>query len=450
MRSPKKTPSEITKKESGLVTQVRRYKLITPLFGGGVTPGEADPITVVRATEVRGHLRFWWRAARGGQSGGDPTKMKAAEEEIWGSAAQEGKPGPSQVSVVVTPDERHRGEADHPFEVIPQRNNPARPSIRARRESNVPPYAAFPLQPTQDEAQIGMVTRSVLENVQFSLELTYPKAVAAEVEAALWAWETFGGLGARTRRGFGALHCIEAEQIVDREKTPSAPLILERGELIRQTFQGVVNHVSEGTWPPDVPHLTRNIEDYQIAFNGEPTAVWGKLVNTLKDFRQNRRPGQERNRPGRSYWPEPEAIRRLTGQRKPIHQPLDPEIDAFPRARFGLPIIFHFKDAGRNPNDLNSDPSDATLQGKGKIDRMASPLILRPLAYGNGQALGLAAILSTPETPPGGLSLYVGRAEYDANVDVSGRASEIKPLREQNNNPNVLRAFLSYLKSQES
>ena len=43
----------------------RTYTLLTPLFGGGVEPREADPVSVVRATAVRGHLRFWWRAVRG-------------------------------------------------------------------------------------------------------------------------------------------------------------------------------------------------------------------------------------------------------------------------------------------------------------------------------------------------------------------------------------------------
>ena len=47
------------------------------------------------------------------------------------------------------------------------------------------------------------------------------------------------------------------------------------------------------------------------------------------------------------------------------------EVDAFPRAAFGMPIIFHFKD--------KPDPGDTTLQPAGKdLDRFASPLVLRP------------------------------------------------------------------------
>lgn len=84
-------PPPVTKrKELGLVEQVRSYQLITPLYGGGVETGTADPITIVRGTEIRGQLRFWWRATRGGAFSGDLSKMKAAEDTIWGAAAKKG------------------------------------------------------------------------------------------------------------------------------------------------------------------------------------------------------------------------------------------------------------------------------------------------------------------------------------------------------------------------
>ncbi|NPV63073.1 MAG: type III-B CRISPR module RAMP protein Cmr1 [Methanotrichaceae archaeon] len=39
--------------------------MITPIFGGGVKVGENDLVTPIRASSIRGHLRFWWRATRG-------------------------------------------------------------------------------------------------------------------------------------------------------------------------------------------------------------------------------------------------------------------------------------------------------------------------------------------------------------------------------------------------
>jgi CRISPR-associated protein Cmr1 len=68
----------------------------------------------------------------------------------------------------------------------------------------------------------------------------------------------------------------------------------------------------------------------------------------------------------------------------------DPKnLPAFPRAELGLPIIFHFKDPADSPN--NSE-----LYPKGKT-RMASPIILRPLAIGEGdRAVAMVLRLTTP------------------------------------------------------
>ena len=65
----------------------RKYELITPLFGGGVEAGKNDNITPISGKVIRGHLRFWWRATRGGQFNGDLEAMKAREAEIWGAAS---------------------------------------------------------------------------------------------------------------------------------------------------------------------------------------------------------------------------------------------------------------------------------------------------------------------------------------------------------------------------
>src|SRR5579859_2744911 len=75
-----------TQPAEGIITQVREYELITPLFGGGVIPGENDILTPIRGSEIRGHLRFWWRACRGGQFDGNLAAMKKKEDEIWGAA----------------------------------------------------------------------------------------------------------------------------------------------------------------------------------------------------------------------------------------------------------------------------------------------------------------------------------------------------------------------------
>ncbi len=92
-------PSVDPKKNANIITQIREYQLITPLFGGGVTPGEIDPVTAIRGTEIRGQLRFWWRACRAGQYK-DLQEMKKAEDTIWGKAYKKGETPPTHDQTV--------------------------------------------------------------------------------------------------------------------------------------------------------------------------------------------------------------------------------------------------------------------------------------------------------------------------------------------------------------
>lgn len=73
-------------------TPWRRYRcrLLTPLYGGGVTAGEIDRQMPVRATAIRGQLRFWWRLLNRRRpafcSDGQPDsgKLFAGERALWG------------------------------------------------------------------------------------------------------------------------------------------------------------------------------------------------------------------------------------------------------------------------------------------------------------------------------------------------------------------------------
>lgn len=138
--------------------------------------------------------------------------------------------------------------------------------------------------------------------------------------------------------------------------------------------------------------------------------AWQVLIDSLKNFRQSRNLKEIYGnwRPfSRSHWPEPEAIRELTNQAMPRHDtPIDggQPIEKFPRAAFGLPIVFEFKDDDDNWQDNpNADPRKTELKGADH-ERRASKLILRPLKCTDGY-VGLATILQGQTIPPGGLEL---------------------------------------------
>ena len=455
--------------DKNTIKQVRRYKLITPLFGGGVEAGITDDVTPISGKAIRGHLRFWWRATRGGQFGGGEEglqKMKEAEETVWGGASGTGKGQPSSVKVEVKA--TNLGQPKNPFVVESKLDENRQPIIRngvplprvKPEEGIAPSYAAFPLQPKEEDGnplRVGQPTKSLRENIEFTLTMSFPKNHKIDVEAALWSWETFGGIGARTRRGFGALFLngytengVEQDVNID---------FANNGEVHKYILTGLDKHVSDGDCPQYVPRLQKKMSFRLVGlppanfFDSSP-AAWKHIIQKLKDFRQMR---HNRGR-GRSYWTEPDQIRYLTDQTYPNHKPPLSDIEKFPRGSFGLPIIFHFKDWDeRNPYSNNVDPIDSTLKpapinGK-NLDRRASPLILRPLRCSSHRntSVGLAAMLVS-QPPPNGYVLEFENAKGKQTPKVivgleQDEANEIEPLkmRDGTHQKNVLLAFLDYV-----
>lgn len=447
------------RQDASIIKQVRKYKLITPLFGGGVEPGVNDEVTPISGKAIRGHLRFWWRATRGGQYNGRLEEMKKAEETIWGGASGKDQGCPSTVNVAV--EITNGGTPKRPFTVEQQIKNGVpqfdkgrkKPESRPHAHEDVAPaYVAFPLQPPTP-LEVGK-SATVLEGVVFELKISYPTKHKEEVEAALWAWEMFGGIGARTRRGFGALQLEGYEVNGDKKK------VIPLNDPFREITQKLARYIPKELFPENVPHLAIKPKLKITGARPKAHAAWKHLSDALRDFRQSRsdREGQP-SKYGKSDWPEPDAIKRyvLDLNEEDGHEyfkfkkaPPEEGIDKFPRASLGLPIIFHF------PQE--KDFPDATLKGdkgdrNGKdayIERMSSPLILRPLALGNGRFVGLALILETPQRPPGGFILeWKPPGENDPEIWgvkeelTRNEADRIHPL---SGKTNLLQAFLDNLR----
>lgn len=390
---------------TGTVTWVRKYKLITPLFGGGVNPMECDPVTLIRGSEIRGQLRFWWRATR---SGGYKTveELRQKESAIWGKAAVKGEPAPTHGEILqIQVDVLEKGIVVGP--------------------KDLPPYAAFPLQQVQN-AKLPV-------NVVFQLTISFPEKWQADIQVALWAWETFGGIGARTRRGFGAIQLLESrgsDKGEDSAILPSNPASAE--EWVRKKLHKYIN---EQNFPEHVPHLSPDVQLRITSAGQQASSVWRNLISKLSDFRQMRpsfKDNKGKTRKGKNKWPEANAIRELHKQGKTEQK--------FPRAAFGLPIIFHFIGQG--------EPPDYTLEGaKEGSERLTSPLILRPLACANGQVVGLAALLDGTSLPLDGLEISA-KGRQAKKVKASLEAQDIKTLAidELKDQTDVLKAFMDYLK----
>jgi len=214
-----------------------------------------------------------------------------------------------------------------------------------------------------------------------------------------------------------------------------------REQVQAEIKDGLQKYVVAGTHPAGVPNLSGNLR-FKVLPKRDSMSAWEYLFRQLKTFRQDRNKGSA-SPFGRSRWPEPDAIRRIPGMTSSdMHSKRLNTVDKFPRAKFGLPIIFKFKDEGIG------DPKQTSLEGQDH-DRLASPLILRPIACSDG-AVGLAAILKwepvnsvEPYTPPGGLVLK--GAPRDPKVLSSLTPDEAATISPLNGETDIFQAFLNTL-----
>lgn len=391
---------ERLKKDQGC-TQIYRIETVTPMFGGGVEAGVVDETMPIRATTIRGHLRFWWRMLYGFQYESIEHCFKD-EEAIWGSTDKK-----SLIDVAVKIIYKGQKKCCGDFKEDQGKQ-------RWRFHKPLPGYVLFPFKPDQiepdqkEEKKKQIPDRAhYIENIIFDLSLTVPTSTVwkekygKKIQSTLWAWINFGGVGARTRRGCGALFCKDfSPQNVEQFSVDFIKCLPKN----RRFFKAIC----VSSLPVD-----RKVS-------------WKKLINRYQKFRQGvdiaRNPGRDRqDRPGRSRWPEPESIREIVEQRDPRHQRNEEFADhpehAFPRAALGLPIITHFQN--------QNDPQDTTLlpvfQGETKT-RMASPLILKPLALQDHKAaVELVLALNCPL--PDELKLKKGANEV---LTVNGQVQAIK------------------------
>ena len=383
MPKPKDIPScpEVpAQRSSDRTTREYRISVVTPLFGGGVEAGKPDETLPIRGTSIRGHLQFWWRATRGAAFA-THEQLFVRHAEVWGTTE---KASPIEIDLREVTTSRPQPCARYEWNPNARRGQGGwRLSWEARFANSALSYALFPFQgkpPPSRDANPEEPPALFIETASFNLRARYPEVLRKEVETAIWAWVNFGGLGTRTRRGCGALSCedLAPKDIAD----------------LQDWFRSRAGNESAAV--RDWPTLPAS-----VLVSGEVSTsveAWKKVINLLQHFRQGsgfaRNPGEPNNRPGRSRYPEPETIRRVTDRRSGQHARLTqiPD-DAFPRAELGLPIVFHYQGQG--------EPPDTVLYpGKGldgqPRERMASPLILKPLALGNGRAVPLIMRLLTP------------------------------------------------------
>lgn len=353
-------------------TETRRYEinLLTPMAGGGTQSWQPDLDNPVRSQEIKGHLRFWWRAM---QHSNNPKSLKKREDALWGSTDYA-----SRVRLRI----RLLDEVTKDKNFVDIHEN----DKGTLQFENLPGYVLFPFQ-----GKKKLPVCRLLKDLRFELSLRISGGFLAEVENSVKLWLLFGGLGARTCRGCGSLYCEE----VMRKFTDGAAL----GRFLHSLSPSESPAFSCSPYP--VIGNSR-LSCSEIERTNDPRSAWTNFLSSYGNFRQGAGIGRNKgrgNRPGRTRWPEADAIRRLTGNASPGHEPEHPAGNWFPRGAYGLPIQTGFKNAKGDPD------GKFFLQPEGR-KRWPSPVILKIIKLNAERLLKVCLLLN--QSVPDNLELKRG------------------------------------------
>ncbi|MGM0576861.1 MAG: RAMP superfamily CRISPR-associated protein [Myxococcota bacterium] len=412
-------------------------RTMTPVIGGGVENREPDRFDPLRTAAIRGQLRFWWRAS-GLHEARSAKELHDRERALWGglgAAADDSQQAddrvdrPSRSRVEISVHVRDMGQLDPAGQHEWNRRGRLKsiPKWFQPRLRNLG-YGLFPLQRSNDERRQAEVsgagalpTPEIRHGVRFTCRIRWrrrgsdsepmPGTAWDAVLRAVALWIGFGGVGARTRRGFGALGLDGTPRFGGDEENPDwwQPAFGPREDTsqtpdlaaILGGLPGTEGHAGvsvERPWPTVTTDMLLGRE------KRTGLEALDDLLEQLATFRQApgvARRGTSRRDPGRSFWPEPDMMRLLaieaglqeerdfTGwdrrkDREKDHRPRwrgarsrrgDLEAIA-PRAAFGMPVRVQFKDGF-------DKCANGEIAPAGK-SRMPSLLVMRPVEVRRG------------------------------------------------------------------
>ncbi|MGQ9487111.1 MAG: type III-B CRISPR module RAMP protein Cmr1 [Armatimonadota bacterium] len=337
-------------------------KLITPLFGGGYEAREVDPVCIIRSATIRGHLRFWWRALYGGQYRSSEELFRA-ESALWGATAEEHKECAGKVSLrVVKVEWNQQNVTVNDFR---PRGSPAK----------VGPEAQYLLYVFQEQKKDNIPSAKGAKDVQFTLRVTFHDVTSeqrTQVENTLKAWIAFGGIGARTRRGCGALTVTDERQKWLPPAEPNAQ---------KEWFAKLLPPLNQGGHP----RFTL-LHGASIVCGGAKDAEQAaNILHELGSFWACFRKGHVGR--GETYtpmagckWQDYRGALMMFNKRGGTAISLC-------KPYLGLPIVYQ---------SFRNAPFAPTLEAQ-ETGRMASPIILKPMALADGRICPVCAVLKAPQ-----------------------------------------------------
>jgi len=249
---------------------------ITPMFLAGADQGRAE----LRAASIKGLLRFWWRAL---QAESDINELRKKEAKIFGSS-EEKTGGESSFSLRVVHDTPLKPTKDK----FPKQN--IQVASKGKTFSvNILEYLAYgTLENKKGEG--NLFNREYIPcSTRFDMILTIKDdSYEKEILRTFLVFSLFGGIGSRSRNGFGGFHVLNIEQKLESIKSDFSLSKLYSKEnlnrLIKETditpypsfskktkiFKAKNTHDSWDKALGEIGKIYRGIRSSDLKINGAP------------------------------------------------------------------------------------------------------------------------------------------------------------------------------------
>ena len=169
------------------------YRLATPMFCSGADQRSAE----LRLPSFKGALRFWWRSLMAGEVKGDHNELRKQEAELFGASDQ--NTGQSKVRLRIV--EQKLVRVASPPEVFENGR------LAGAHYLGYGVMEAFASRKKGTKA--GQLTRAMIGGGSFSVECRFTRFATEDqidqVRRAMILLGTVGGLGSKSRKGYGSL-----------------------------------------------------------------------------------------------------------------------------------------------------------------------------------------------------------------------------------------------------
>jgi CRISPR-associated protein Cmr1 len=347
-----------------------RFRIVTPLFMSGLDRFEAE----LRAPSIKGVLRFWWRAMALGRLV-SVDKVREDETRIFGS----GGDGVGQAKVhfrLNLPKELDQ----YKDQILKYADGqPVGPGVRYLG------YGVIKAVPSKKRnTKQGQLLRSCLKYpfdgvLNILIKNSTSKADVDSVVLAIISMGLFGGLGSRSRKGFGSFNILDL-RLEDELLYKMPKDAAELKSRISSFFEDYSLNAYRGL--PPYTAFSDNTRIDIIENGSDPLYLLNSIGEAMQMYRSWGRNGMVNGKPSERNFKNDHDLALAAINSKVATHPL--------RVVFGLPHNYYF----------SSHQARVDVKPQ-KLERRASPQFLHIQELGDGQFVAVSAIIPAKFLPSG-------------------------------------------------